>query len=176
MVFRIQDVCLVFSLIIVFLSFFSTYVFQVTYPISLRIDSIDMHYHVFSGGPDRFVGGPVPPAHPGGDRLPLHLDRLPRLLPQHKMVRVLLIFNILIFFNIFIIFNILILILCCILMDAYKDSVINYLADFQLRVEGGVSTDSTKLFWAVNGWEEGWNPQLHRGKNPQKSYFWPKKR
>ena len=26
--FRIQDVCLVFSLIIVFLSFFSTYVFQ----------------------------------------------------------------------------------------------------------------------------------------------------
>ena len=96
MVFRIQDVCLVFSLIIVFLSFFSTYVFQVTYPISFRIDSIDMHYHVFQGGPDRFAGGPVPPAHPGGDRLPVHLDRLPRLLPQHKMVSVLIIFNILI--------------------------------------------------------------------------------
>jgi hypothetical protein len=27
---RIQDVCLIFSLIIIFLSFFSTYVFQVT--------------------------------------------------------------------------------------------------------------------------------------------------
>ena len=33
--FRIQDVCLVFSLIIVFLSFFSTYVFQVIEPVIL---------------------------------------------------------------------------------------------------------------------------------------------
>ena len=101
-VFRIQDVCLVFSLIIVFLSFFSTYVFQVTYPILFELIALICITMFFSGGPDRFVGGPVPPAHPGGDRLPVHLDRLPRLLPQHKMVSVLIIFNILILTYIFI--------------------------------------------------------------------------
>ena len=36
LLFRIQDVCLVFSLIIVFLSFFSTYIFQVRYILQVK--------------------------------------------------------------------------------------------------------------------------------------------